>query len=54
MTLVPLTPKEVYEDQIKMRETKGQHKKSKAESFEKKKRVRLKVKEKKRVRKREE
>lgn len=35
--LVFLTLKEVYKDQIKMRENEGQHKKSEAESFEKKK-----------------
>ena len=35
--LVPLTPKEFYKDQMKMREKEEQHKKGEAESFEKKK-----------------
>ena len=35
--LVPLTPKEFYKDQMKMREKEEQHKKDGAESFEKKK-----------------
>lgn len=37
MTLVPLTPKEIYEDQIKMRKKERQNKKSEVESYEKKK-----------------
>ena len=34
VTLIPLTPKEVYGDQMKMRKKEGQHKKGETESFE--------------------